>query len=574
MLIDLILSFITLYLAYALRFNFEIPESFLSTFFYFYIPLATLKIFALWFFGVYRIPWRFFSLNAMERIAKAHIFAYLVFGLLYMLFGKLGTGYIFPRSAIFIDFSLSMLAIGLFRISRRVLEESKNREAKACVIVGANRAGELVARDLYRKDSQFLPLFFVDSDTNKIGQNIHNLTVVSFDDLKTLVPKHGIESAIIASDSVVESYEKLKAHQIYDIKVAKTLSNDKSSLETIEVEDLLARRPKDLDKKAISAFVSGKCVMITGAGGSIGSELAKSALDHGATKLILVENSEFALYKIAQELEGKNIVLKLVSVLDLIELERVFAEHKPQIVLHAAAYKHVTMTELNPKMAVQNNIVGTRIVADLAIKYGAENFVLISTDKAVRPTSIMGATKRVCELYTQSVDPKETIMCAVRFGNVLGSSGSVVPKFRDLIAKNRPLTVTHPEVTRYFMLVREAVDLVLQAAALAKGGEVFVLDMGKPVKIADLANKMLELAGRTELGIVYTGLKDGEKLYEELLVDESDKKTKYRSIFIAKEIGIDLLWLNDKIDKLIRSNSVAEELQTIVPEFNHFKEKR
>lgn len=570
-LFDAILSFLSLLLAYSLRFNFEIPDKFIATLPLFFVPLALLKLFALWFFGVYRIPWRFFSLDGMERIAKAHIFAYMVFGLLYILFAKLQTGFIFPRSAIFIDFALSMILIGALRISKRVYE-SKNSAGKACVIVGADRNGELMARYLASKDSLYQPLFFVDNDPEKEGLRIQNLPVVSFEALPNLAKRYQIESAIVTGGELDELYHALSKSGIFDLQIAKSLSSEKTTLEAITIEDLLARSPKDLDKDAISKFVAGKRVLITGAGGSIGSELARSAIKYGAASLALVDNSEFGLYKIGEELEGKRVELVLLSVLDKTALDQVFERYKPQIVLHAAAYKHVNMVEKNPQNAIKNNILGTKIVVDLAIKHESESFVLISTDKAVRPTSIMGATKRVCELYVQSVNPHQTTISAVRFGNVLGSSGSVVPKFRELIAKNRPLTVTHAEVTRYFMLISEAVELVLQAASLAKGGEVFVLDMGEPVKIVDLARKMLELAGRSELGIVYTGLKNGEKLYEELLIDESDKKTKYPSIFVGAPIESDFDKLSSLIDKLLVAPDQLEVLREIVPEFNHFKE--
>lgn len=575
---DFLLSLLTFYFAYQLRFNFEIDEGFFRSLPLFFAVLAVLKLGAFALFGVYQIPWRFFSLDGLERIAKAHLAAYALFFGGYLLLDPLmGDAMpVFPRSVAFIDFALSMLAIGALRISKRVVIESQNRSGRAAVIVGAGREGELMARFLYDRNSEFYPLFFVDEDKEKQGLRIQNLPVIGFEALPAAVEKYGIEAAVLTLPSPTPAqlqgyYEALSGAGITQVKVARPLADDRALLAELSIEDLLARSPKDLDQNAIRAFVSGKRVLITGAGGSIGSELCRRALLYGAAELMLIDSSEFNLYQIGEELAGKAVSLKLISVTDRAKLAAVFAAFKPQIVLHAAAYKHVPLVEANPKAAVENNITGTINAADLAIEHGVETFVLISTDKAVRPTSIMGATKRVCELYVQNVPSGQTRMTAVRFGNVLGSSGSVVPRFRELIAQNRPLTVTHPEMTRYFMLIGEAVELVLQAASLAEGGEVFVLDMGKPVKIADLAGRMLQLSGKSELGIVYTGLRPGEKLYEELLIEEGDGRTRYPSIFVGRPTAQNISDLQQKIDTLLKAEEIPAALKAIVPEFNHNK---
>ena len=575
---DFLLSLLTFYFAYLLRFNFEMDEDFFRSLPLYFGLLVSLKLGAFWLFGVYQIPWRFFSLDGLERIAKAHLAAYtLFFGGYVLLDPLLGEALpVFPRSVAFIDLALSMLAIGALRISKRLLMESQNRSGRAAVIVGAGREGELMARFLYDRASELYPLFFVDDDKDKQGLRIQNLPVIGFDALAGAVEKYGIETAVLtlrapSPNQLQKLYEQLSRAGIHQVKVARPLSDDRAAMAELSIEDLLARAPKDLDQNAIRAFVAGKRVMITGAGGSIGSELARRALLYGAEQLLLVDNSEFNLYQIGEELAGKPVESRLISVADRPALERAFAAFKPQIVLHAAAYKHVPLVEENPQAAVENNILGTQNSAELAVKYGVETFVLISTDKAVRPTNIMGATKRVCELYVQNMPSGQTRMTAVRFGNVLGSSGSVVPRFRELIAQNRPLTVTHPEITRYFMLIGEAVELVLQAASLAEGGEVFVLDMGKPVKIADLARRMLQLSGRNDLGVVYTGLRPGEKLYEELLIDEADARTKYPSIFVGPPTPLDINELQSKIDTLFEANDISAALKAIVPEFNHNK---
>ncbi|MGE4295449.1 MAG: polysaccharide biosynthesis protein [Campylobacterales bacterium] len=575
---DLLLSLLTLYFSYLLRFNFEMEEAFFRSFWLFFGVLAVLKLGAFGLFGVYQIPWRFFSLDGLERVAKAHVAAYALFFGGYMLFDSLlGEAMpVFPRSVAFIDFALSMLFIGALRIAKRVVLESQNRSGKAAVIVGAGREGELMARFLYDRASELYPLFFVDEDEEKQGLRIQNLPVIGPGALPELVEKYGIEAAVLALGNATPAqtqkyYELLSGAGIGEVKMARPLADDRAAIAELSIEDLLARAPKDLDQEAIRAFVSGKRVLITGAGGSIGSELARRTLLYGASELALVDSSEFNLYQIGEELAGRAVLLKLVSVTDRAKLAAVFAAFKPQIVLHAAAYKHVPLVEANPKAAVENNITGTINAADLAIEHGVETFVLISTDKAVRPTNIMGATKRVCELYVQNVPSGQTRMTAVRFGNVLGSSGSVVPRFRELIAQNRPLTVTHPEMTRYFMLIGEAVELVLQAASLAQGGEVFVLDMGKPVKIADLASRMLQLSGKTGLGIVYTGLRPGEKLYEELLIEEGDGRTRYPSIFVGRPTPQNISELQSKIDNLLTAEEIPAALKAIVPEFNHNK---
>ena len=350
-------------------------------------------------------------------------------------------------------------------------------------------------------------------------------------------------------------------------------------LKEISVEDLLARNPKDLDKKSIQAFIQDKVILITGAGGSIGAEISKQCAYYGAKQLILLDHSEFNLYALSEELTCKPILV-MQSVTNKELLEQTFQTYKPQIVIHAAAYKHVPLVEENITEAIFNNILGTQNCIDLSIAYGVDKFVLISTDKAVRPTNVMGATKRICELYAQNAVSLEnavsqennigtTEIVAVRFGNVLGSSGSVIPKFKAQIEKGGPLTVTHPDITRYFMLINEACELVLQAASIAKGGEIFILDMGEPIKIAQLAQKMIDLSGKSDIGIEFTGLRTGEKLYEELLLEATETKTEYESITVAGKTKYDLQKLQKDIQELLHVSNKLTKLKEIVPEFEH-----
>ncbi|MDR2034744.1 MAG: polysaccharide biosynthesis protein [Helicobacteraceae bacterium] len=571
---DAVLSFISFYLAYLLRFNFEVPEPFFAGLWIYFAVLCALKIAAFGVFSVYRVPWRFFSLDGLQRLALAHILAYSLFFALFLAVTRFFGSDLppFAKSIVFIDGALSILLIGALRVTKRLFLEQKTpkKTAIAIAIVSANENGVRLLRSLNR--DRYAARFFVDSDLAKRAQLIHGLEAVNFDDLQKLSVKYGVRSAIIALDErsppLKEIYDRLSEAGIKNVQIAK-FGEQSVDLQRLKIEDLLARNPKDLDKEAIAAFIKGKKVLITGAGGSIGSELSRQAARYGANDLILVDSSEYNLYSIGEEIESAR--LEMINVADSEAIDELFERTKPQIVLHAAAYKHVPLVEANPKAAVINNVIGTKNCIDAAIKHNAEIFALISTDKAVRPTNVMGATKRVCELYLQNVTSGGTRLAAVRFGNVLGSSGSVIPRFRRLIEENKPLTVTHPEITRYFMLIGEACELVLQAASQSSGGEIFVLDMGAPVKIADMAEKMLALADKQGLGIVYTGLRAGEKLYEELLIDESDKTTKYPSIFVGKPTVVDFATLIERIDRLTRSQSAEEiiaALKAIAPEFN------
>jgi len=397
--------------------------------------------------------------------------------------------------------------------------------------------------------------------------------VNSCDKLESLVQKYRINSAILTKeyspDTLDALFEKLNSLGITNIKLSKLLGSKNEKLRDISIEDLLARHPKDLDEKVVAEFIRDKIVLVTGAGGSIGSEIVKQCAKHGAKQLLLLDHSEYNLYSLSEALDFKNQVTLMQSVVDKKLLEKVFKKYKPQIVIHAAAYKHVPLCEENIEGAVLNNIIGAKNCIDLSIQYSVSKFVMISTDKAVRPTNVMGATKRVSELYAQNVDSKDTLITGVRFGNVLGSSGSVIPKFKNQIENNQPLTITHPDITRYFMLIPEACQLVLQAAAIAENEELFILDMGEPIKIVDLAQKMLKIYDKQDLPIIFTGLRKGEKLYEELLIDESDKDTRYDSIFIAPKTKYDIDSLNEDIEELIRAEDQVEKLKYILPEFKH-----
>ncbi len=329
-----------------------------------------------------------------------------------------------------------------------------------------------------------------------------------------------------------------------------------------------------MDKNKISTFIKDKTVLITGAGGSIGSEIVRQCVSFGANKIIALDHSEYNLYAIEQELSSHNIIPIMQSVVNKADLKKTFNTYKPNLVIHAAAYKHVPLCEANISEAIRNNILGTKNIIDISIESNVEKIVLVSTDKAVNPTNVMGTTKRICELYLQNIDAKQTNISATRFGNVLGSSGSIIPKFKQLISEGKNLTVTHKDITRYFMLIPEACELVLQSGALGQGGEIFILDMGEPVKIIDLANKMIELSGRDDIQVDIVGLRAGEKLYEELLIQGTESKTQYDSITVAKTTEYDIDKLNQDIDELLNlkdDDMILNKLKDMVPEFEHNK---
>lgn len=453
----------------------------------------------------------------------------------------------------------------------------KNKKTKNLVIYGAGKAGLQLQREFL--SSEYKLVCFIDDDEILHHRSIDGISIYSKEKYCSLFENQKFDLMIIAMPSASQEQIKIIYEFMQDkfekIKILPSMNNIlkkeefTKQLKDIGVEDLLARYPKDLDKKQIENFIKDKIVLITGAGGSIGSEISRQCKTYGAKQLILLDHSEFNLYSILEELRGENVVPIMQSVRDIKALESTFEKYKPQIVIHAAAYKHVPLVEYNILEGITNNIIGTKNCIDLSIKYGAQKFVLISTDKAVRPTNIMGTTKRICELYAQNVESKNTEIVAVRFGNVLGSSGSVIPKFKSQIEQGKNITVTHPEITRYFMLIPEACELVLQAASIANGGEIFILDMGEPIKIVDLAKKMIELSGRSDINIEFCGLRCGEKLYEELLINDSDQKTRYESITVANSTKFDINELNKKIEELLICEDKVAKLKEIVPEFEH-----
>lgn len=549
------------------------------TFFIFHIPfdvnlvisVLVIRILAsLLIFKDYSLSWS----KATQKTFLIKSFVYIAAFLIYLpiFYGKVR--FAFLASELFLYLFSINFAMYLYYY---IVNRSKVVKTKRVIIYGAGKAGIKLEEEF--RNSEYKVQYFIDDDKIIQGRSIDAIRILSAEQFKEKMADNKYDLLVIAIPSasqqnIKEAYDSLSSY-FREVKILPSLEDilrDKDfskQLKDISVEDLLARHPKDLDKEKISSFIKGKTILVTGAGGSIGSEIVRQCVRFEAKKLILLDHSEFNLYSIEQELVGVSAVPVMQSVTNIEDLEKTFFTHKPDIVIHAAAYKHVPLVEHNIQEGIVNNIIGTKNTIDLSIKYGIEKFVLISTDKAVRPTNVMGTTKRICELYAQNSNGNGTDIVAVRFGNVLGSSGSVIPKFKKQIENGQNITVTHPDITRYFMLIPEACELVLQAGAIGTGGEIFILDMGEPVKIVDLAQKMIDLSGRDDISIEFTGLRPGEKLYEELLIDESDAKTQYDSITVAKKSHYDIKKLNQDIDELFSCTDKIGKLKEIVPEFDH-----
>lgn len=569
---DILLSIITLYGAYLLRFNFNIPEIFLESSVRIAFLLIALKIASLALWKNYTIVWRFYGLRETKKLLYALITTYLIFIFVFLIFKHFFAP--FPRSVVIIDFFLSLSLLGGLRFAKRFILEtgSANKTIKSTLIIGISPQTSYIVKSSMDGLIDYYPLAIVavrEANKHMVGSTIHNLGIIDIDSLPQYIHVHDIDSVIIDNTLIQEDlqrvYSLLQNTQIKDIKRFNLLNEHNSKIESLSIEELLARHPKDLDTKTIERFIKGKKILITGGGGSIGSEIALQSSSFGASQIILVDHSEFNLYQIGERIP--NAELKLCNILNADQFDLILEKYEPDIIIHAAAYKHVPICEENPYVAVENNIVGSINVIDSAIKHKTKKVVIISTDKAVRPTNVMGATKRVVELYAQNVDSDETKIAVVRFGNVLGSSGSVIPKFKAQIESGGPLTITHPDITRYFMLINEACQLVLQAAAIADGGELLILDMGEPVRIQALAETMIRLYAKRPIEIIYSGLRPGEKLYEELLLDESERKTVYESITIAGSSVYDINRLKNDIKLLINSLKPIQKLQEIVPEY-------
>ncbi|HEY2805314.1 MAG TPA: nucleoside-diphosphate sugar epimerase/dehydratase [Gemmatimonadales bacterium] len=527
--------------AYLLRFDFAFPAGYFRTFIETLVLLLGVRVICSMIFGLSTGRWRFISTRDVQQLVANSLVGSVVFLALATLIPFVPP---VPLPVVFMEWVLTtFLTAGLWISYRRAYETLRhhragfNGSARRVLIVGAGEAGNLLAREMVRMPTGMRPVGFVDDDPTRLGIRLHGLPVFGpVAQLPEITASEGIEEIIIAVPSGSPAELRRIVHQCEEAQrpfkvlpgIAEVLAGNiqLEQLRDVRIEDLLGREPIQLTLPELAAELAGSSVLITGAAGSIGSELARQVALHGPATLVLFDQAETELFYLDMELRERHHGLRIIPVVgDVVDgaaVERAFREYRPDRIFHAAAYKHVPMMESNPREAVRNNVIGTWRVAEAAGRHGAEKFVLVSTDKAVRPVSVMGASKRLAELVVLELqaDYRDTTFAAVRFGNVLGSAGSVIPIFRKQIADGRPLTVTHPDATRYFMTIPEAVQLILQTSLLPEvRGSIAMLEMGEPVRIDDLAKNLLELSGVRRVSgkhIVYTGLRPGERLHEEL----------------------------------------------------------
>lgn len=539
-------------------------------------------------YKLYNKVWAYASIGELIAIAKAVTFSIIAAGIVQFFIN----GFVLYDRALLVTWLLHIILIGGSRFGWRMIRNQfikQDAGKKRTLLVGAGAAGSMIARQLKHEheNTELQPVAFVDDDPAKQKMQLYGLPVIgTVASLPGVVKAMNIEHIVISIPSlrnnelnqIVEvcSQTGLQVKMIPKIEDLMTGKISVSHLRNIEVEDLLDRDPVKLDIDSISEDMTGNTVLVTGAGGSIGSEICRQVMRFHPGKIVLVGHGEFSIYSIDMELrnEYKETDIEIVPVIaDVQDRHRIFEvvqHHEPSVIYHAAAHKHVPLMEQNPHDAVKNNVIGTKNVAEAAETFGVRTFVMVSTDKAVNPTNVMGATKRIAEMIVQQMAKQsETRFTAVRFGNVLGSRGSVIPLFKKQIVKGGPVTVTHPEMTRYFMTIPEASRLVIQAGALAKGGEIFVLDMGEPVKIADLAKKLINLSGygEEEIPIIYTGIRPGEKMYEELLgKDEILPGEVYEKIYVGQTVSVDQHMIFDLIDRFEHDSpeQLKETLMAIV----------
>lgn len=551
---DFVLTHCAFVGALALRFEGDIPQQYLNAYLRHGIILSLIAIIVFALFKLYSNLWQYVSIYELGNI----FLAVTAFALSNYLFFQIVPESL-PRSVYILIWGMMLFFIGGIRVSRRFFASRRvwtglgSKKRDNLLVIGAGAAGSMVIKELFEHPELGQPVAIIDEDPLKKGLRIHGVPVMGT--MKALFPtvkKYKIQEIVVALPSAPETEIRRILNEckqtgcklrrlpgLFKVLNGKTVVRQ---IRDVNISDLLGRPEVNLDCMSINTYLEGKAVLVTGAGGSIGSELCRQIACFKPKSLILLDNYENNLYMLQRELQekypGSNLVTLIGSVQDDKRIDAVFSQHRPQVVFHAAAHKHVPLMEDSPSEAIKNNIFGTINVAKAADRYNAKKFVLISTDKAVNPTNVMGASKRVAEIAIQQINANSnTDYAAVRFGNVLGSSGSVIPIFKEQIEHGGPVTVTHPDVTRYFMTIPEAAQLVIQAGALALGGELFILDMGEPVKILDLAKDLIALSGYKEddIKITFTGLRPGEKMFEELLLDvETADRTSHNKIFVCR----------------------------------------
>lgn len=594
---DIIIINISLIASYLLKFDFSyssIPGRFTQPIIKLALIATCVKITTYIVLRLYNSLWKYAGIYEMGLIVAASFVSNSIM-ISYVFLSRTPV----PRSIFLICMLTDVFLIAgirfAYRIFRRVIkgEIIRFKNLKRVLIFGGGDAGAIIVKEMkMHPELKSTPVAIIDDDLFKQGKKINGVPIKGQrKDILKVVEKYQIDEIIIATPSasnkdINEIFTECSKTQC-KVKILPSLSQliDETvvmqKVRDVNIEDLLGREPVNLDVNEVSSYIKDQVVLVTGGGGSIGSELCRQIAGFSPKKLIILDNYENNAYDIQNELLYNNPQYELHTIIANIRekprLERIFEMYKPDVVFHAAAHKHVPLMEANPTEAIKNNVFGTLNVAECADKYGVKRFVLISTDKAVNPTNIMGATKRIAEMVIQAINRiSKTEFVAVRFGNVLGSNGSVIPLFKKQIEQGGPVTVTHPEVTRFFMTIPEAVQLVIQAGAMAKGGEIFVLDMGEPVKISDLARNLIKLSGfepDVDIDIEYTGLRPGEKLYEELLLKEEGlESTKNNKIYVAKPIHTDLALLKRELDCLKEimlkdSEGISEYIKLIVPTY-------
>lgn len=584
--------------AYWLRFNLTLPQPYLDSALATLLWVVPLQTLIFGYFGLYRGLWRFASLPDLKRIIQAVGMAALATPVVIITFRVEA---VVPRTVMLLDPLLLLLIVGGSRLIYRAWRERSlinlDLRARPVLVVGAGGAADVLLRDLRQMPQSWRVVGLLDDSEESRGRHLQGVPVLgNIAGLERWLERKGVEDVILALPSASPSVRRLVTDICTraGVRLLTVPSLDDilqgrvavSALRSIEIEDLLGRSPVSLDSAGLEAFIAGAHVLVTGAGGSIGSELCRQIARFKPGCLIMLEQSEFALYRMEQEFDASFPDLRRACVIgdvkDAGRMDELMGAYRPRIVFHAAAYKHVPLMEQdNAFEAMRNNVLGTLVCGEAAIKQGVEKFVLISTDKAVNPTNVMGASKRMAEMVCQWLqeckgNQSSTRFIAVRFGNVLGSSGSVVPKFQAQIAAGGPMTVTHPEMTRFFMTIPEAAQLVMQAGLMGQGSELFVLDMGEPVRIADLARLMVRLSGKREdeVEIVFTGLRPGEKLYEEVLADaETTLQTPHPKLRIARTREVDtpclvaaLGWIKSRATAQRRE--VTDHLRECIPEYH------
>ena len=613
--LDIVFLVLSHYAAYLIRFEFNIPVSQVQSFKTLLPYVLGIKLALFYYFDLYIGMWRYTSLNDLFNVIKASTAASALLAL-YVLWQYRFEG--FSRSVFLMDFFFTVISIAGLRIGTRLVFEQAARgggaretiknffsvlkkeagAAQRVLIIGAGNCGEKIFREIKDNASiRYKVVGFLDDDPAKIGRKVHGVPVVDrIDRLNRVIDSLAVSEVIIAMPSVnaarmreILGYCKTCQARFKTVPGMGELINGQvtvNAIREVEFRDLLGRQPVNLDQEEIGAFLTGRTVLVSGAGGSIGQGLCRQICRFFPKRLILFERAESPLYEI--ELELKNhykdvtVIPQLGDIQRMDELENIFSAFEPEIVFHAAAYKHVPMLEAHPWKAVENNIIGTENLVEAADRYGCEKFVFVSTDKAVNPTSVMGASKRVAEMIVQNKSQSSRSgarFLAVRFGNVIGSVGSVVPLFKEQIKKGGPVTVTHPEIVRYFMLIPEACQLILQAGAMGKGGEIFILEMGEPVKIADMARDLIRFSGfepDVDIKVAYTGLRPGEKLYEELMsASENVIPTDHDKIMVLKGAAVDDPALNGCLAELKqaaarrRDAEIRCRFKDILPEYQH-----